>query len=233
MPTLAGAAGIISDDFYEGSGAKSPDPGWTFDDTDTNDCTQTWETPGTADSLLVITVGPDNNHYADVGTWDAPTLLQTATTGDFRIETKIQSLPFAANYDEGGIVVQYSGGYLICGTWRNGANQMVYGWNTGEATQETSLGAYGSLIPIWLSITKSGSSYTCAYDMDGAGSFTTVATFTEANAVSNVGCYAGNDSVATANTVVKFDYFIETTAGDIRATEDSQAATARRVFVIT
>jgi hypothetical protein len=236
MATANGAAGIVSDDFYEGSGAKSPDPGWTFNNAGDANCTQTWETPGTSDSLLVLNVDEAITHLPDPNNWSAPRFTQTATSTDnFEIETKIQAGTLAASWDEAGLIIVYSGGYMICGTFRNNVSeQKVYLWRTGQTEQGLQTITLPT-IPIWLRITRSGTTWTGSYDTDGTGTFTTIGSYTGFTMTpTDVGVYAGNDQSATADTIFKFDYFIETTAGDIRSTEDQGGAgPTRRIFIIT
>jgi regulation of enolase protein 1 (concanavalin A-like superfamily) len=196
---------------------------WTFSDP-LGDATLAFQGTGTADARLSLSVPAEVNHDLYTGNNSAPRILQPAANGDFTIQVKFDS-PVSYVYEVQGVIVQQDANNLMRFDFSsNGSYTKAFSATTtdGFATAPTHqieavTIAPNATSPMWMRVTRSGNSWTMAYSTDGSA-FSTVATYTYALTVAEVGLFVANGGPTPPNFTMIADYFFD--AADPVSPED-------------
>jgi hypothetical protein len=168
----------------------------------------------------------------------------TFTTANFDVRVEVTEQPYTNNFDDCGIVVIYSGGYMCCGIYRNDSvepfDTFAYCQSTGDTfTEVGSLGVSSGLAPFELRIQRdTGNVYRAYYDIGGGFvQIGTDSTLTpDGITPTGVAMYVGGPTTLDDVTEVKFDWFFEESSA-FYAYEDTgetgPGPGARRVMVVS
>jgi regulation of enolase protein 1 (concanavalin A-like superfamily) len=191
VATQACAAGIQSDAF----GGATLDPRWTF----VNPVGDV-PAPTMTGTEVRLDIPAGTSHDLWTGELRAPMLVQSAPDTDFQIETKWTSGVTQANQMEGMVVRQSPTTFIRFDVFQESATTrkafaatFVNGVATARANVATTISG-----PVYERVTRAGSAWT--YQISGDGStWTTIANFTFALTVTDVGAFAGNHNSVPAN----------------------------------
>jgi hypothetical protein len=235
MPTLTGAQGIESDDFYEGTlNGATPSPEWAVTDPTGGGSTAFENVAGQRTINLTI---PSTVHH-DVATLSHYRVLQPATNGPFTIETSVTTTPTFGT--ETGIYIRNSDNSIaiLFGPWTDdgGANNLYSShYGTGSWTDWYSNPlTYTS--PMYLRVVRDGDNWSFYHGSVRTSLTQWSTTQSLPMTVSHVGLYVANWGGNWNGVTVKLDYFMENTGADFFAYEDSGTTTGsgtRRIFIIT
>ncbi len=197
----------ISDDFN----ACEIDGGvWTFVDP-LGDATATLVGGGTGDAVLQIDVPGGQNHEPWT-TNTAARLLQPMADVDFAVEAKFDSIP-DARYEMQGVLVQQTDDTFLRFEYHwAGTGHYAYVASIDGGSASTKTWTRLADIPRYMRVTRSGDQWTLEWAAADQV-FETVASFSQAISVSEIGPYGGNYASGSApQFTALIDYFFATAA---------------------
>lgn len=158
-----------------------------------------------------FTVPGGANHDPVVGGNNSVRILQNITNADFDVATKFDSAPSEQYQGEGILVQQDSANYLRFEFSSNGSRTVVSANSitSGVQTLRFEVTLTNDAPPLWLQVSRSGSTFTISYSFDGV-SYLSAGSFSQSLAASAIGPYAWNYNSTPANapaTTVTVDYF--------------------------
>jgi len=224
-------SGIDSDDFSASCGALRPF--WTFVDP-LGDGTLAIVEDATDQSHLELGVPAGTAHNIWTGGNFAPRVMQPANDTDFSLEVKFDSVPTLGRQSQGLLVEEVPGNQIRFEFFHDGASLRLYAASfVGNQPTVRLNQAIASGPSPYLRVVRTGNTWQTSYSFDGL-SWTSVAAFNHAMAVSAVGLYVVNDAVpATASPAftARVDYFANQNALGRVAYEDVLTNPSRTLTV--
>jgi regulation of enolase protein 1 (concanavalin A-like superfamily) len=165
---------------------------WTTTDPNSN-CTFT-QSGGTFS--IGLSSGQAHDYY--VGNHTAPRLTQAVTDDQFRITVKFNNAVNAAFKMNGLIFFQDTNNVVRCDTYFNDLGQQKIFASTSSADAFTNQvdSTITATNPIWIRVTRAGSTWTQEYSSDGV-SFTQAVQFTKSLSMTSAGIVAANADPGT------------------------------------
>ena len=197
--TLAGAAGIESDEFNSSTLNSAM---WTF----VNPLGDASVSMTGTQVELAVPAGTSHDLWNTTAT--VARLLQTAPNGDFEVELKWDTAPSAATQLQGLVVVQDNDDLLRIETHFDGNRPRVFvGRIAGGVGSSIHFGNLnGSGGPIYFRLKREGNSWTLSTSRNGT-SWNIATTFTQSLAVSAIGPFVGNQGSPAPAFASRLDYF--------------------------
>ncbi|MDF1839522.1 MAG: hypothetical protein P1V35_16760, partial [Planctomycetota bacterium] len=202
-------AALVSDDF---NGCGGLGPAWSFQDSPAGDGSYGLQGAGTADAQMWMHVPAGSDHQAWMNL-NVPRVMQGVADTDFELEAKFDSELTAAYQLQGVLVEQDANHWLRFDLYSDGSGVSYYaGTTNGGGTLEEANGTLNASAPYYLRVGRSGNQWTFEHSSDGSG-WTTLASFTQALTVQQVGTYAGNAGGSSAPAFTALvDYVFDTLA---------------------
>ena len=218
MPTKSGAAGILSDDFYEGTLGGH----WTVVDP-LGGGSLSFTGASTSNARMVINCPSGSNYNYEAEAHYR--VLQTVSAGDFTVEIAIDSLTTLAEDTQVGIYITDNNDSdgLILSAYNSGGFAVYVDTETTETWTSLTATSITATDPYYLRIVKSGTDYAC-YHGSVRASLTAYAQGTQSLpglVVDRVGPFIGNWTSPYPASSQTLDYFMELTSGDFFAYEDT------------
>lgn len=201
---------LVSDDF---NGCGGLGPAWTFQDSPAADATYALLGVGTSDAQLRIDVPAGSDHQAWTNL-NCPRVMQNVSDTDFQMEVKFDS-ELNSTYQLQGILVQQDPTHwLRFDLYSHGGGVSYYaGATNGGGTVQKANGPLVGSAPYYLRLARSGNQWTFEHSSDGS-SWATLANFSQALNVQQVGPYAGNAGASGPSSAPAFtalcDYVFDT-----------------------
>ncbi|MDF1838373.1 MAG: DUF1349 domain-containing protein, partial [Planctomycetota bacterium] len=179
---------LVSDDF---NGCGGLGPAWSFLDSPAADGTFGLQGAGTNDAQLWIDVPAGSDHQAWTNL-NCPRVMQSVSDTDFEMEVKFDSELSGAYQLQGILVEQDPTHWLRFDLYSDGSGVNFYaGATNGGGTVQRANGPLVASAPFYLRVARSGNQWTFQHSPDGSG-WSTLANFSQALNVQQVGPYAGN-----------------------------------------
>jgi hypothetical protein len=207
VPVLSTSS--FSDEFN--TGGPAPASQWTFKGVGSSTANVNNLHPGD----LRVTTDPSLNQGCWVGIATCDRLMETAPSGDFTIDTKLDTVPPLGNqnaYHSAGIMVWQDANNFLrfeLQAENSSVGQVVVAHkvvNGGGAANVILTNLIAFQPPVYLRVVKSGSTWTLLYATDGVN-YTTVGSFTQALTVNQIGLQVENEGDFAAFPYADFDYF--------------------------
>ena len=190
------------------SGGPAADAKWTYYEPDGSAATYTVNSEASG-KLRFTSTTSNHDCWAPNAQENCLMLRQTPPSGDFQMETKIDTTPAATDQAPGMTVWQDANNYLRFEYELDGGlNYRAHKVIAGAGTPNVITACAASSASVYLRVTRSANTWTYAYSTDGL-SFTTCGSFSQALTLGGAGTGIGPsyDSAAVAAISIDFDYF--------------------------
>ncbi len=187
---------VASDDFNRD---RTDSAIWTFDSPLGNGRAYT------SDGHMVIEVPAGQEHDLWQGVNTIVSMVQAAPDTDMAVEARFESIPTVTTQIQGFVVQSSANEFTRFDVHTNSNGDLVAFAGSVDFGVATSHGSVTinetGFDAIWLRLTRSGSTWTGAYSVDGTV-WTTAATFSRSRTVEGIGLFGGNAGLAPAFDVI-------------------------------